>query len=151
MSYQAGVYYFDGRLITPTEARTILESVSCEDYGPPVSSQEPGLFLAQAGVFRPGIAVVTQMGRSQTRLMTFDGRIDNREDLALRLGDRLPSNASDSALALAAYEAWGGEGLANLVGDWSLAVWDAPMHRLLLASDYASCIAGALDRCLPVR
>jgi asparagine synthase (glutamine-hydrolysing) len=35
---------------------------------------------------------------------------------------------------MTAYEKWGAEGFARLVGDWSVAVWDAP--TLVLASDY---------------
>ena len=70
----------------------------------------------------------------------FDGRLDNRADLILRFRDALPRTSvapSDSDLALAVFEKCGVPGLAGLIGDWSLIVWDDREKVLVLASDFA--------------
>jgi asparagine synthase (glutamine-hydrolysing) len=67
----------------------------------------------------------------------WDGRLDNREDLVLQLGKDLPEASTDSALALRLYQARGVDGFRDLIGDWSLAIWDAKTRTVVLASDYA--------------
>lgn len=60
-------------------------------------------------------------------------RIDNRAELAAELGDA--ARLGSDELILAAYERWGEECFARLVGDWAAAVWDSRRDRLLLARD----------------
>ena len=69
--------------------------------------------------------------------VAFDGRLDNRDDLLLRLGSELGADRTDAALALAAYTRWGAAGLVHLIGDWSLVLWDEARKGVLLASDFA--------------
>jgi asparagine synthase (glutamine-hydrolysing) len=73
--------------------------------------------------------------------ISFDGRLDNRAGLLLRLrevlGHHASGDTSDAALALAAYRRWGVDGFAHLIGDWSLAIWDEREEALILASDFA--------------
>src|ERR1700686_3179461 len=69
--------------------------------------------------------------------ISFDGRLDNRADLLLRLREALKHETSDAALALAAYRKWGADGFVHLIGDWSLAIWDEREAALILASDFA--------------
>lgn len=64
---------------------------------------------------------------------TWDGRIDNRDDLLIRLGDAAPD---DARLALAMFERWGTAGLASIVGEWCLVVWDEVRRTIHLARDY---------------
>src|SRR5205823_13114956 len=68
---------------------------------------------------------------------SFDGRLDNRDDLLLRLRDVLAGNSSDATLARAVYDRWGAEGLVHLIGDWSLAICDQTEQAVVLASDFA--------------
>jgi len=63
----------------------------------------------------------------------FDGRLDNRPELLARLA-RDPESP-DAALILAAYLEWGDGCLERLLGDFALALWDAPRRRLLCAVD----------------
>ena len=73
----------------------------------------------------------------------FDGRLDNRPELAARLApagradapDADAVDASDAALLLAAYLEWGEACTDHLLGDFALAVWDARRHLLLCAVD----------------
>lgn len=70
-------------------------------------------------------------------VFTFDGRLDNREDLTRELCNHLSIlEPTDVALVAAAFERWGCKGLAKLVGDWALAVWINGGKRLVLARDY---------------
>lgn len=71
------------------------------------------------------------------RVTVFDGRLDNREELARALAldmDRLRLMA-DSALAALALDAWREEAFARLLGDFALANWDPTARKLLLARD----------------
>jgi asparagine synthase (glutamine-hydrolysing) len=69
--------------------------------------------------------------------IVFDGRLDNRADLAPALAgyDRLLAGQSDAAYALAAYLRWEGDAARHLLGDFAFAVWDPRARRLLLARD----------------
>lgn len=68
------------------------------------------------------------------RVLQFDGRLDNRDDLLLRLGAR--AETTDREIVEAALVRWGAESLAAIVGDWSLVTWDSTTRTLGLARDY---------------
>src|SRR5580693_7467560 len=55
-------------------------------------------------------------GEERTEVLHWDGRLDNRDDLLLRLKESLRGATSNAALALAAYERWGTDGLVRLIG-----------------------------------
>lgn len=67
--------------------------------------------------------------------VVFDGRLDNRRELAARLrladGDRL----SDADVVRHAYARWGSDCAPLLLGDFALVVWDAPNRELFCARD----------------
>ncbi|NIJ33722.1 asparagine synthase-related protein [Sphingomonas oligoaromativorans] len=67
-----------------------------------------------------------------------DARIDNREDLAQRIGiaPEVLAEMSDSALLLAAYRHWGEACAEHLLGDFAFAVWNRRTRSLLLARDH---------------
>ena len=67
---------------------------------------------------------------------TFDGRIDNTGDLLRRLGVAPGCSLDAGRIALALFERWGTEGLRAIVGEWSLAIWDAAARTIHLARDY---------------
>lgn len=70
--------------------------------------------------------------------LVFDGRIDNREELAaaLSLHPERARDWPDSAYAMAAFEKWGEDTPARLLGDFSFAVWDGQTRELFLARDH---------------
>ncbi len=73
----------------------------------------------------------------QVEVRHWNGRLDNRSDLLLRLNDSLNGESTDAAIALAAYDRWGTEGLVHLIGDWSLVIRDHKTRTTVLASDFA--------------
>src|SRR5215510_9246969 len=73
----------------------------------------------------------------RTEVVSWDGRLDNRSDLLLRLADSLQGDTSNSAIARAAYERWGTSGFVHLIGDWSVVIRDHSNRTVILASDFA--------------
>src|SRR5215467_14587736 len=73
----------------------------------------------------------------RTEMLHWDGRLDNRDDLLLRLRDSLQGETSNEAIARAAYERWGTDGLVHLIGDWSLVLRNRINRTTVLASDFA--------------
>ena len=138
MSGQAGCYYFDHRPIDKN-----LVGIFDHDlvkYGPDGGSHysAPGLLMIHRACHFDSLSELeTQPYVSADGfVITFDGRLDNRSDLLTWLRDMLAGEITDVALAAAAYGRWGENGLARLIGDWSLSLWDQRTETLLLASDY---------------
>jgi asparagine synthase (glutamine-hydrolysing) len=122
MRTHAGAFFFDGHQVPTTDG--------CDHREPFVSMTRSGrdLWLSSRSS-----ATVTH--RPPALVMTWDGRLDNRADLQLRLG--IPSaQAGDPDLALAVFERFGIDGLCSLIGDWSLVIWDRASRTLHLARDY---------------
>jgi asparagine synthase (glutamine-hydrolysing) len=70
-------------------------------------------------------------------VLTWDGRLDNRQDLLCRLPNIQSPAPPDVAIVAAAYQRWGTECFAHLVGDWALSIWNPGNRSLLLAKDFA--------------
>jgi asparagine synthase (glutamine-hydrolysing) len=73
----------------------------------------------------------------KSRVLHWDGRLDNRTDLLLLLADSLRDDTSNAAIALATYERWGTNGFVHLIGDWSVVIQDQANGATVLASDFA--------------
>lgn len=69
--------------------------------------------------------------------IAMDGRLDNRHELAVALGDpHLADNTvSDAELVLRSYDRWTTKCLPRLLGDFAFALWDGVRHRLICARD----------------
>ncbi|MGE3277961.1 MAG: asparagine synthetase B [Vicinamibacterales bacterium] len=69
--------------------------------------------------------------------IAMDGHLYERDALGAALGLDPPDLArmSDAKLMLAAYARWGEDTFARLVGDFAVAIWDAPLRRLVCARD----------------
>jgi asparagine synthase (glutamine-hydrolysing) len=71
--------------------------------------------------------------------IVMDGRLDDRAALVRRLEsetDRRLDHASDEEVVLAAYDRWGANCVAHLLGDFSFCVWDQERRRLFCARDH---------------
>lgn len=138
MSAQAGVFYFDRRPVD-TEIVSVMAR-SLDDYGPDRAGEYVlhGLAMVHCALHvMPEDALERQPFTSRRgNVMTWDGRLDNREDLIAQLWRDLDRDTTDVALAMGAYEKWGTGGFRRLIGDWSLVVWDADREAVVLASDY---------------
>ena len=73
-------------------------------------------------------------------ILTWSGRLDNRDELIPQLRQdhlRRGSHSSDSQIVMAAYSTWGDECFVRLIGDFSLALWEARLKVLHLVRDLA--------------
>ena len=138
MSAQAGIFYFDRRPVDPKFVA--LMGTSLDDYGPDRAGKyiQPGLAMVHRALHvTPEDALEQQPFMSRRgNVMTWDGRLDNRDDLIAQLWRDFDQETTDVAIALAVYEKWGAEGFRRLIGDWSLVIWDAERQAVVLASDY---------------
>jgi asparagine synthase (glutamine-hydrolysing) len=69
-------------------------------------------------------------------IITWDGRLDNREDLIERLAGGLSPESTDPEIVAAARECWGRNAFRELIGDWALSVWNPVDRSLILAKDF---------------
>jgi asparagine synthase (glutamine-hydrolysing) len=72
------------------------------------------------------------------RVLVWDGRLDNREDLERELAasGALPKGDSDAEMVLHSYLEWGENCTGKLEGDFAFALWDAGLQRLFCACDH---------------
>jgi asparagine synthase (glutamine-hydrolysing) len=71
--------------------------------------------------------------------LTADARIDGQAELRADLASRgqvVAADASDAALILHAYDAWGVDCARYLIGDFAFVLWDRRARRLLAARDH---------------
>jgi asparagine synthase (glutamine-hydrolysing) len=137
MSGIAGIYHTDGR---PVDSSLLYRMIDCVPHrgadGIHVYAEgSVGLAHRQLCSTEESLREL-QPASNPTRScwVTFDGRIDNREELIDRLhGD---SDSTDVDLMLRSYEQWGTGCLAYLLGDFAFALWDSPRHRLFCARDH---------------
>jgi len=75
----------------------------------------------------------------QGHILTWNGRLDNRDELIQQLRQDLPRgpHSADSQIVMTAYSTWGDECFTRLLGDFSLALWDACLKVLHLVRDLA--------------
>ena len=95
-----------------------------------------GLVMTQGTSVWLGETVSARPGRLRHLIATWDGRLDNREDLRLRLAAPHDAADTDRETALAVFERWGIAGLGFLVGEWSIAIFDGSTRTIHLARDY---------------
>src|SRR4051812_394220 len=111
MAVHAGVFFFDGRPTT-VHTRRILEAL--DPFAPDGLGTHSGSGIAMvqgSSVLWTGEQPNAEPSRSPSGLtITWDGRLDNRSDLQLSLGDPLTNDSDDAATALAVFERWGVDG-----------------------------------------
>ncbi len=139
MSAQAGIVNFDGDGVPPSATTTLARALL--PYGPDGGGEMapvPGVWLASR---RLDVALEDRFDTQPLsvdggRWLTWDGRLDNRDDLALELSVERSTRRSDGQLAAQALGRWGDAAWPRLVGDWSAALCDPRSREIVLASDY---------------
>src|ERR1700687_1577432 len=135
MSAQFGKCNFDGKPVKPRELDRVRAALSL--HGPDAE----GIFRADnVGVIYRAFHT-TKESRLESQpfvspsgtVITWDGRLDNRRELVDMLGGGLSNDSTDLAVVAAAFEHWGTDAFAKLIGDWVLSVWDARKQILFLA------------------
>jgi asparagine synthase (glutamine-hydrolysing) len=140
MSVQFGKWNFAGTPMPPDYADTIdttLRSYSpdgcCCFSGPGIIMFYGAFHTTRESRLEKQPHIISESGA----VITWDGRLDNRMELLEHLRSPLTHTATDVAIVASAYERWGTECLAHLVGDWALTVWNPSTQTLTLAKDFA--------------
>lgn len=139
MSAQAGVLYLNGQ----PNRHGLLEEMGkgLDRYGPDGGDQlESGSvgFVYRACHITPESVFEVQPSKGPGgAILTFDGRLDNREDLLMQLPTRPGEVWTDAAIAQAAFERWGEQCFVRLVGDWAIAAWSPETATVFLARDFS--------------
>jgi asparagine synthase (glutamine-hydrolysing) len=138
MSAQFGRWHFDG--IRPTPNYLAKVSAVLAPYGP-----DGGSSYSQGGVDILYSAFhATKESRRELQpcalpsgdIIMWDGRLDNRAEFISLLRDSLSQDSADVSIVAAAYERWGTECFARLIGDWALSIWSPKDRSLVLAKDF---------------
>jgi len=138
VSAQFGKFNFDGRPVDSSDLSRVRSLLV--PYGPDC---EGSLCKGNFGVLYRAFNT-TQEARHESQpfanssgiTITWDGRLDNRDELLLQMQGALPQEATDVEIVAAGYELWGTNSFQKLIGDWALSIWD-PLHQtILLARDF---------------
>jgi asparagine synthase (glutamine-hydrolysing) len=138
MSIQAGIWNFDDEPVNQGLVRTISESL--KQRGP------DGEFLYLKSnlcmLYRPFHTTAESRGERQPCftprgfVITWDGRIDNRDELIAEFQSNLNAQSTDVAIAAAVFDECETECFRRIIGDWALSVWKPQERELVLAVDY---------------
>jgi asparagine synthase (glutamine-hydrolysing) len=138
MSIMFGVRKHEAALIDDEEMLRL--AAATKRYAPDGTFVRSGFGVAMG--FQPFHTTTRSLSDAQPtehvngNALTFDGRLDNHEDLRHLLAIPDP-NVSDSALVLHAFLRWGEDSFSRLLGDWALALWVAAERTVYLARDHA--------------
>ena len=138
MSVQAGIWNFDGKAVDHNliaDFNTSLkrqgpDGESCWVDGSIVLIYRP--FHTTAESRREQQPFVSRRGF----VLTWDGRLDNRDELVLEFRSYLESDPTDVGLVAAAFDRWETDCFRRIVGDWAVSIWEPDQHELLFAVDY---------------
>jgi asparagine synthase (glutamine-hydrolysing) len=142
MNRIAGIFNFDDTPVDSGEIHRMIRAMRFQ------SQDEPWLWI-EGKVGFGCISIGKTSGAKKDRspcfhqnhqwVITFDGRIDNRQELLAALISQLVAGdapISDEEIVLAAYEKWGRECPKHLIGDFAFAIWDKKKHRLICVRDH---------------
>jgi asparagine synthase (glutamine-hydrolysing) len=137
MSALGGILYFDGRDIDKGLLNALGQAL--KPWGPDGGREESmgsvGMAYRAFHTNRESRMGTQPLLSVHGHSLTWDGRLDNREDLLRVLRDELYNDHTDAAIVMAAYLKWKEDFLIHLIGDFALALWDPFARKLLLARD----------------
>jgi asparagine synthase (glutamine-hydrolysing) len=138
VSVQAGIWNFDGR---PIDHKLLADiSQSLKPQGPDGESCHVDGSVAL--LYRPFHTTAESRREKQPYpsrrgfILTWDGRLDNRDELIPQLRSELEDNPTDVAIVAAAFDRWETDCFRRIVGDWAVSIWKPQQHELVFAADY---------------
>jgi asparagine synthase (glutamine-hydrolysing) len=138
MSVQAGIWNFDGRPIDKKLLADISESL--KHQGPDGESCHVDGSVAL--LYRPFHTTAESRWEKQPYfskrdfVLTWDGRLDNRDELIPELRSELEADPTDVAVVAAAFDRWETDCFRRIVGDWAVSIWKPDRRELVFAADY---------------
>jgi len=140
MSVQFGKCNFEGKPVDPQDLDAVRSVLA--PYGP---DDEGLLCRGSFGAIYRAFHTTRESRRERQPLVlaagagavvTWDGRLDNREDLIQAVGNGLSAECTDLEIFAAAYERWKTRSFAMFIGDWAVSIWDPQNRSLILAKDF---------------
>jgi asparagine synthase (glutamine-hydrolysing) len=136
MSIQFGRCNFDGKSVDPADLDRVRPVLA--PYGP---DGEGRICRDNQGILYRAFDTTKESRREiqphiSASVLTWDGRLDNREELIHLLADEVESTSTDLEIVAKSYERWGTDSFAKLIGDWALSIWNPRDQSLLLAKDF---------------
>jgi len=138
MSVQAGFWNFDGEPADQEFLTRISHAVA--EYGPDCETVHVDGPVGM--LYRPLHTTRESRVERQPHVcthkitLTWDGRLDNRDELLAQVLSDMTDDRTDVAIVAAAFVRWGPGCFAKLVGDWALVIWNPLQRELILARDF---------------
>jgi asparagine synthase (glutamine-hydrolysing) len=124
MKLQLGLLNSDGETATRDDCLSILgDFLSWPSETAGEIADGPVAIAYRGDRITPEEEYETQPLRYGPYIMTFDGRLDNRDDLTSRLGITNQQNLSDPLLVAKAYEKFGDAAFPDLIGEFAISLW----------------------------
>ena len=134
MSGICGVIYFNGG-VASKEVETMIAKIKHRGPNGVEVWQEANAGLAHLMMhITPESVYETQPLIDKHLILVADARIDNRQELISAL--KLANDATDSAIIMAAYKAWGTEMANRLIGDFAIVIWDSEKQEIVCVRDH---------------
>ena len=137
MSVQFGRWNTDGRDIPPEELERV-DSLLAR-YGPDgrrvFSGNGVTVLVRSFHTTRESRHAPQPWVSESGAVLTWEGRLDNRQECIANSERSLPCEAPSAAIVAALYERWGIGSFAKLIGDWALSLWLPRERAVILAAD----------------
>jgi asparagine synthase (glutamine-hydrolysing) len=137
MSGISGIWNTDGKPVQTELLKSISAQLAHRGIdGEYLSVSGPVGLSCQLMRNAPESAAEVQPWLDKGCVVVFDGRLDDRDELMAKLGDRsFDSETPAPVLVAAAYRKWGEDFPLRLNGDFAIALFDEPRQQLLLLRD----------------
>lgn len=138
MSAQFGKCNFEGRPVDPADLDRVRSILA--PYGPDGEGRyrehKLGILYCALHTTEESHREIQPHVTVSGSVLTWDGRLDNREELISLLSNEVVKISTDLEIVASAYERWGTDLFAKLLGDWALSIWNSKDQSLLLAKDF---------------
>lgn len=138
MSVQAGIWNFDGKPVDRILLSKFSEALRQQGTDGQFCYLEGSIAL----LYRPFHTTAESRRESQPYVsprgfvITWDGRLDNGEELAADLGRDVKGDATDVDLFGTAFDRWESECFRRIIGDWAVSIWKPRERELIFACDF---------------
>ena len=138
MSVQAGIWNFDGEAVDLNLLNELSESL--KQQGPDGEFSYVNNNVAM--LYRPFHTTAQSRREKQPYfsrrgfVLTWDGRLDNRDELSAEYHSYLDGDPTDVDIVAAAFDHCETDCFRRIVGDWALSIWKPEQRELIFALDY---------------
>lgn len=141
MSGFAGIYHLDGRPVDRELLQRMSDAIAHRGkddsgmwFNGPIGMAHRMFHTTPESLFEKQ----PLMDEENQLCLVLDGRVDNRDELKSALASRgfhLRSD-TDAEIVLRAYEAWGEDCAAGIIGDFAFVIWDERRKWIYCARDF---------------